>query len=133
MVSETARSDLRRALCRGRRNGVILTRIIGTGHFLPERILTNKDLETLCDTTDEWIRQRTGIEQRHAAVPGEGASDMCTPAVRMAMESAGVTASDIDLLICSTTTPDYIFPATACVIADNLGLGNTPAFDLNAA
>ncbi|NUM52304.1 MAG: ketoacyl-ACP synthase III [Candidatus Hydrogenedentes bacterium] len=109
------------------------SRIIGTGHFLPERILTNKDLESLCDTTDEWIRQRTGIEQRHAALPGEGTSDLCTPAVKKALDSAGIGASDIDLLICCTTTPDYIFPATACVIADNLGMGTTPALDLNAA
>ena len=112
---------------------MIRSRILGTGHFLPERILTNKDLETLCDTTDEWIRQRTGIEQRHAAKPGEGTSDLCTPAARMAIESAGLTPADIDLLICSTTTPDYIFPATACVIADSLGMGTKPAFDLNAA
>lgn len=112
---------------------MIRSRIIGTGHFLPERVLTNKDLESLCDTTDEWIRQRTGIEQRHAAKPGEGTSDLCTPAARMAMESAGLTAADIDLLICCTTTPDYIFPATACVIADSLGMGTKPAFDLNAA
>ncbi|MCC6153410.1 MAG: 3-oxoacyl-ACP synthase, partial [Candidatus Hydrogenedentes bacterium] len=110
---------------------MIRSRIIGTGHFLPERVLTNKDLESLCDTTDEWIRQRTGIEQRHAAKPGEGTSDLCTPASRMAMESAGLTAADIDLLICCTTTPDYIFPATACVIADSLGMGTKPAFDLN--
>ncbi len=112
---------------------MVRSRIIGTGHFLPERILTNKDLESLCDTTDEWIRQRSGIEQRHAAKPGEGTSDLCTPAVRRAMESAGIAASDIDLLICSTTTPDYIFPATACVVAENLGMGTKPGFDLNAA
>ncbi|MCC6796402.1 MAG: ketoacyl-ACP synthase III [Candidatus Hydrogenedentes bacterium] len=112
---------------------MIRSRIIGTGHFLPERVLTNKDLESLCDTTDEWIRQRTGIEQRHAAKPGEGTSDLCTPAARMAIESAGLTPADVDLLICATTTPDYIFPATACVIADSLGMGTKPAFDLNAA
>ena len=112
---------------------MVRSRIIGTGHFLPERILTNKDLETLCDTTDEWIRQRSGIEQRHAAKPGEGTSDLCTPAVRRAMESAGIAASDIDLLICTTTTPDYIFPATACIVAENLGMGTKPSFDLNAA
>lgn len=112
---------------------MVRSRIIGTGHFLPERILTNKDLEALCDTTDEWIRQRTGIEQRHAANPGEGTSDLATPAVRRAIESAGISVSDVDLLICCTTTPDYIFPATACVIADNLGMGTKPAFDLNAA
>jgi 3-oxoacyl-[acyl-carrier-protein] synthase-3 len=112
---------------------MVRSRIIGTGHFLPERILSNKDLESLCDTTDEWIRQRSGIEQRHAAKPGEGTSDLCTPAVRRAMESAGIAASDIDLLICTTTTPDYIFPATACIVAEDLGMGTKPGFDLNAA
>ncbi len=112
---------------------MIRSRIIGTGHFLPERMVTNQELESMCDTTDEWIRQRTGIEQRHFARPGDGASDVATPAVRSAMEAAGVTADDVDLLLCSTTTPDYVFPATACVIADNIGMGTKPAFDINAA
>lgn len=112
---------------------MVRSRVIGTGHFLPERILTNKDLESMCDTTDEWIRQRTGIEQRHVARPGDGTSDLATPAVLDAIADAGIDKDEIDLLICSTTTPDYIFPATACVVADNIGLGTKPAFDLNAA
>ncbi|MDZ4857944.1 MAG: beta-ketoacyl-ACP synthase III [Candidatus Hydrogenedentes bacterium] len=112
---------------------MIRSRIIGTGHFLPERVVTNKELEAMCDTTDEWIRQRTGIEQRHFARPGDGASDIATPAVRQAMEAADVTVDDIDLVLCTTTTPDYVFPATACVVADNIGMGTKPAFDINAA
>ena len=112
---------------------MIRSRIIGTGHFLPERILTNKDLESMCDTTDEWVRQRTGILQRHVAEPGQGASDLGIPAVKMAMDAASVTVDDLDLLICTTTTSDYQFPATACVIADAIGMGTKPSFDVNAA
>ena len=112
---------------------MIRTRIIGTGHYLPPRILTNTDLESMCDTTDEWVRQRTGILQRHVAEPGQGASDLGIPAAKMAIASAGLTVEDIDLVICCTTTSDYQFPATACVIADAIGMGTKPSFDVNAA
>jgi 3-oxoacyl-[acyl-carrier-protein] synthase-3 len=106
---------------------------VGTGYFLPEKVLTNFDLEKLTDTTDEWIRQRTGICQRYVAAPGVGASDLATPAARRALESAGMEPSEIDLLICGTTTPDYVFPATACVVQNSLGMASKPAFDVNAA
>ena len=108
-------------------------RIIGTGGFLPETVWTNAKLETLADTSDEWIRKRTGIGQRHLAKPGEGASDLATPAARNALESAGVVPDELDLILCCTTTPDYLFPATACIIQNNLGAKNAAACDVNAA
>ncbi|MBX7257185.1 MAG: ketoacyl-ACP synthase III [Candidatus Hydrogenedentes bacterium] len=112
---------------------MIRARVVGTGHFLPEKVLTNFDLEKITDTSDEWIRQRTGIHQRHVVAPGEGASDLGIQAGRRALEDAGMSASDIDLVICCTTTADYIFPATACVVQNALGMATTPSFDINAA
>ena len=101
--------------------------------FLPEKVLTNTDLEQFCDTSDEWIRKRTGIEQRHYSEEGTGASDMGTPACQMAMEDAGLTPEDIDAIICATVTPDQIIPGTANLIQMKLGAKNAAAFDLNAA
>lgn len=112
---------------------MIRARIVGTGHYLPEQVCTNADLERFCDTTDEWIRQRTGIHQRHVAKEGDGASDLGVPAALRAMESAGIGPEDLDLIVCCTTTSDYQFPATACVIQEKLGIARTPAFDVNAA
>ncbi|MFA6241897.1 MAG: beta-ketoacyl-ACP synthase III [Candidatus Hydrogenedentales bacterium] len=112
---------------------MIRSRVVGTGHYLPEKVLTNFDLEKLTDTTDEWIRQRTGILQRHNIAPGQGTSDLGTQAARRALEVAGMQAPDIDLVICCTTTPDYIFPSTACIMQNELGMATTPSFDLNAA
>lgn len=109
------------------------TRIIGTGSFLPETVLTNADLEKLVDTTDEWIRQRTGIEQRHTAKDGEGTSDLALPAARAALDAAGVAPEDLDLIICCTICGDYLFPSTGSLIQDRLGAKNAGAFDLNAA
>ena len=108
-------------------------RITGTGGFLPETVYTNAHLETMVDTTDEWIRKRTGIGQRHVAGPGEGASDLAIPAAEEALGNAGVAPADVDLIICCTTTPDYLFPATACIIQDALGARKAAAYDVNAA
>ncbi|MBL0042069.1 MAG: ketoacyl-ACP synthase III [Xanthomonadales bacterium] len=109
------------------------SRIVGTGSYLPEKVLTNADLEKLVDTNDEWIRERTGIRQRHVAAEGQTTSDLAVEAARRAMEAAGVTASDIDLLIVGTTTPDIIFPSTACLVQHRIGANGCAAFDVNAA
>lgn len=108
-------------------------RIAGTGHHLPERVLTNAELEALVETSDEWIRDRTGIRERHIAAEGETTGDLATEAGRRALESAGVKPEEIDLLVVGTTTPDLIFPSTACLIQQRLGLGECGAFDVNAA
>jgi 3-oxoacyl-[acyl-carrier-protein] synthase-3 len=108
------------------------SRIIGTGSYLPEKILTNRDLESMVDTSDEWIRTRTGISQRHIAREDQVASDLALYASRNAMQAAGVTSKDIDLIIVATTTPDMIFPSTACILQNKLGIENCPAFDVQA-
>lgn len=108
------------------------SRIVGTGGYLPEKILTNHDLELMVDTSDEWIRSRTGITQRHIAADNEMASDLALHASRKAMEAAGINAGEIDLIIVATTTPDMIFPSTACILQDKLGARDCPAFDLQA-
>lgn len=108
------------------------SRITGTGSYLPEKILTNRDLESMVDTSDEWIRTRTGITQRHIAHEGQVASDLALYACQNAMQAAGVTSEDIDLIIVATTTPDMIFPSTACILQDKLGIDNCPAFDVQA-
>jgi len=108
------------------------SRIVGTGGYLPEKVLTNHDLERMVDTSDEWIRSRTGITQRHIAADHELASDLALHASRKAMEAAGIKAEEIDLIIVATTTPDMIFPSTACILQDKLGAGNCPAFDVQA-
>ena len=108
------------------------SRIIGTGSYLPEKILTNQDLESMVDTSDEWIRTRTGITQRHIAGDGQTASDLAMYASQNAMKAAGVTSKDIDLIIVATTTPDMVFPSTACILQNKLGIENCPAFDVQA-
>lgn len=112
---------------------MIRTRIIGTGRYLPEKIMTNHDLSEIMDTSDEWIRQRTGILQRHIAAENEGPSDMGAVAVRRALDAAGLSPKDVDYLICATITPDYLFPASACVMQHLLGMKNAGAMDINAA
>lgn len=106
--------------------------VAGTGGYLPDRIMTNADLAGIVDTSDEWISERTGIRQRHIAGAGEMASDLALVAARRALEAAGATAGDIDLLIVATTTPDMVFPSTACILQGKLGVGGFPAFDLQA-
>jgi len=109
------------------------SRIAGTGKYLPERILTNADLERMVETTDEWIKSRTGIEHRHIAADNEFTSDLAQKAGRAAIEAAGLTPADIDLVVVGTTTPDLIFPNVACLVQEKLGIKSCPAFSLEAA
>ncbi|GLQ95311.1 beta-ketoacyl-ACP synthase III [Dyella acidisoli] len=111
----------------------IYARIVGTGSALPERILTNADLEKFVDTSDEWIRERTGIRQRHVVAEGETTGDLATLAAQRALDAAGVKASELDLIVLGTTTPDIIFPSTACLVQHRLGANGCAAFDVNAA
>jgi 3-oxoacyl-[acyl-carrier-protein] synthase-3 len=108
-------------------------RISGTGGYLPERVVTNEELEASVDTTDEWIRERTGIKRRHIAADHETTSDMAIEAATRAIDSAGIDTEDIDLIIVATTTPDKVFPSTACIVQRRLGLKTIPAFDVHAA
>jgi len=107
--------------------------IAGTGSYLPEKILTNADLERMVETSDEWIITRTGIRERRICPPEMATSDLATEAAKRAMADAGVTAADIDGLICATITPDKQFPSTACLIQNNLELPPVPCFDISAA
>ena len=108
-------------------------RIAGTGGYLPERVMSNQELEEMVDTSDEWIRERSGIKRRHIAAEGETTSDMAVNAARKAIEAAGIGTSDVDLIIVATTTPDKVFPSTACIVQRRLGLAKIPAFDVHAA
>ena len=111
----------------------VYSRIAGTGSYLPEKILTNADLEKIVETSDQWIRERTGIQQRHVAAEGQTTVDLAEQAARRAMEAAGVTAAELDLIVVGTTTPDIIFPSSACLLQARLGANGCPAFDVNAA
>lgn len=112
---------------------MIRARITGTGSYVPEKVLTNVDLEKIVDTNDEWIRTRTGICERHIAAEDENTSDLATKAAERAMEMAGVSADEIDLIVVGTITGDYPWPATACVVQGNLGASNAGAYDVSAA
>ena len=107
--------------------------IIGTGSYVPEKILTNQALGQLVDTNDEWITTRTGIKERRIAAPGEHTSDMAAKAARAAMEQAGIVATEIDMIIVGTITPDTVFPNTACVVQKLIGAKRATCFDLSAA
>ena len=109
------------------------SRIAGTGSYLPENIVSNKDLEKSLDTSDEWIRERTGIRRRHIAADNETCSDLGIAAAHKAIEMAGIEVADIDLIIVGTTTPDKVFPSTACIIQRRLGIHGCAAFDVQAA
>ncbi len=109
------------------------SRISGTGSYLPAKTVTNQDLEKTMDTSDEWIRARTGIKRRHLAADDENTSDLAVNAARSAIEAAGITAADIDLILVGTTTPDKVFPGTACIVQRKLGIKGCGAFDLQAA
>jgi len=112
---------------------LIYSRIAGTGSYLPEKVVTNADLEKIVDTTDEWIASRTGIRERRRAADGETTGDLAFYAATHALEAAGVKASEIDLIVLGTTTPDLIFPSTACLLQHRLGANGCAAFDVNAA
>ena len=111
---------------------MIYSKIAGTGSYLPKKILTNKDFEKMVDTTEEWIFSRTGIRERHIAAKGEHTSDLALEAAKNAIASAGIEASDIDLIIVATTTPDKIFPSVATMVQRKLGIAGCPAFDVQA-
>ncbi|HLF71725.1 MAG TPA: beta-ketoacyl-ACP synthase III [Dehalococcoidia bacterium] len=108
-------------------------RIVGVGKYLPEKVLTNADLERMVETSDEWIRDRTGIRERRLAGDDETAATMGTKAARMALETAGIGPESIDLIVCATCSPDNMFPATAALIQDAIGARNAATFDVNAA
>jgi 3-oxoacyl-[acyl-carrier-protein] synthase III len=111
----------------------VFARIAGTGSYLPEKVLTNDDLSKIVDTTDEWIAARTGIRERHVAAEGETTCDLAYHASVRALEAAGVDPAELDLIVLGTTTPDLIFPSTACLLQHRLGANGCAAFDVNAA
>ena len=109
------------------------SKIAGTGSYLPEKILTNADLEKLVETSDEWIRSRTGIERRHVVADNQTTCDLAEFAARRAMDAAGVTAEEVDLIVVGTTTPDQLFPNVGCLLQQRLGIGGQPAIQIEAA
>lgn len=111
---------------------MIHARIAGTGSYLPEKILTNADLESMVDTTDEWIFTRTGIRERHIVAEDQATSDLAAEAAKSAIAAANIRAEDIDLIIVATTTPDKIFPSVATIVQHKLGISGCPAFDVQA-
>ena len=111
---------------------MIWSRIVGTGSYLPAKVVTNDDLAARMDTSDEWIRTRTGIRQRHIAEPSQTSSDLGVEASRAALAAARVSPQEIDLIIVATATPDYIFPSTACLMQAKLGVAGCAAFDIQA-
>ncbi len=112
---------------------MIHARIAGVGSYLPEKVLSNKDLEKVMDTSDEWIRERTGIKRRHIAADNETTGSMALEAAKRAIEDAGVSLDEIDLIVLGTATPDKVFPSTACIVQRQLGIKGCPAFDVHAA
>ncbi len=108
------------------------SRIIGTGKYLPKRVMTNAELEKMVDTSDEWIVKRTGIQSRHLAAEDEGTCDLAELATEQALDAAGIAASELDLIILATTTPDRIYPSTACLLQSRLGNHTAAAFDIQA-
>jgi 3-oxoacyl-[acyl-carrier-protein] synthase-3 len=111
---------------------MIFSRIVGTGSYLPPRVVTNEELSKKLDTSDAWIQERTGIRQRHIADESQATSDLALAASRRALEAAGVKAADIDLIVVATSTPDFVFPSTACLLQAKLGANGCAAFDLQA-
>ena len=112
---------------------MINAKITGVGGYVPEKVYDNAYMESIVDTNDEWITRRTGIKERHISADNEYTTDMATIAAKRAIENAGLTPEDIDLIMLATVTPDYFTPACACVVQSNLGAVNAAAFDYNAA
>src|SRR5262245_61498944 len=110
----------------------VRSKVLGCGGYLPERVVTNEELAQRLDTSDEWIRQRTGISRRHIAADGELTSDLAVRAAQAALKAAGLAARDVDLLVLATSTPDLTFPATATRVQTALGMTRGAAFDLQA-
>src|SRR5262245_43644018 len=108
------------------------SRIVGTGSYLPAQVLSNDDIARQIETSDAWIRSRTGIRERRIAAPAETTSDLAEHAPRAALAAAGIAPADIDLIIVATTTPDMVFPSTACILQAKLGTHGGPAFDVQA-
>ena len=108
------------------------SKVVGTGSYVPEKILTNADLEKMVETSDQWIQERTGIKERHIAADDETTCDLAEKAARKAMDAAGVSSTDIDLIVLATTTPDKIFPSTACLVQSRLDIHGCAAFDVQA-
>ena len=111
---------------------MIFSRILGTGSYLPPHVMTNDDFAKRLETSDAWIRERTGIRQRHIAEASQASSDLALEAARRALQAAGVAAGDLDLIIVATSTPDYVFPSTACLLQAKLGVKGCAAFDVQA-
>lgn len=112
---------------------MINAKITGVGGYVPEKVYDNAYMESIVDTNDEWITRRTGIKERHISADNEYTTDMATIAAKRAIENAGLTPEDIDLIMLATVTPDYFTPACACIVQSNLGAVNAAAFDYNAA
>ena len=108
------------------------SRITGTGGYLPAKVLTNKDLESIVETNDQWIVERTGIRERHIAADNEFTSDLALQACRRALEAAGRQPADVDLIVLATSTPDMVFPSSACLLQAKLGVKRGAAFDVQA-
>lgn len=111
----------------------LYSKIAGTGAYLPERVMENREFEATLETSDAWIRERSGIKRRHIAAAGETTGDMAEVAARRALEAAATDVADVDLIILATTTPDKVFPSTACILQRRLGISGAPAFDIHAA
>jgi 3-oxoacyl-[acyl-carrier-protein] synthase III len=111
---------------------MIYSRITGTGSYLPERVVTNAEFAARLDTTDAWIRERTGIERRHLAEKSQASSDLALRASERALQSAGISADQLDLIVVATSTPDHVFPSTACLLQAKLGIKGSAAFDVQA-
>ena len=111
---------------------MIYSRITGTGSYLPERVVTNAEFAARLDTTDAWIRERTGIERRHIAEKSQASSDLALQASRRALQSAGISAGELDLIVVATSTPDHVFPSSACLLQAKLGIKGSAAFDVQA-